>query len=371
MESCKEATRTSAGAKTLPGEYYTSDAIFTAELEGIFSTHWLNVGRASQLKERGEYFLFEVGNESLIILRCHDDVVRALFNVCRHRGTRLCTDTEGKFSKTIQCPYHAWTYDLEGKLLSAPNMHEVKDFNEYDYPLHSLTVQMWEGGIFINLAENPKPFEVAYQPLLEKFTPWRLSDLEIAHRLVYEMRANWKQVFQNYSECYHCPNLHPQLNRLTPFRDSSNDLEEGPFLGGPMRLTETCESMTMSGGRCAAPLAGCAGDNLKRVYYYTIFPNMLLSLHPDYVLIHRIQPQSPSHTRIVCDWLFHPDAIAKPDFDPSDAIEFWNTTNKQDWQVCELSQQGVSSRAYTPGPYAELESMIAAWDRHYLKALGA
>ena len=129
-------------------------------------------------------------------------------------------------------------------------------------------------------------------------------------------------------------------------------------------------SMTMSGQRCASPLGELAGEDLNCVQYYTVFPNLLLSLHPDYVLIHRIERLAPDRSRIVCDWLFHPSAIAEPDFDPSGAIEFWNMTNQQDWHVSELSQKGISSRAYTPGPYAELESMIAAWDRQYLAALG-
>ena len=129
-------------------------------------------------------------------------------------------------------------------------------------------------------------------------------------------------------------------------------------------------SMTMTGQRCAAPLGNLQGDDLNFVQYYTIFPNLLLSLHPDYVLIHRIDRLATNQTRIICDWLFHPDAIAAPDFDPSSAIEFWNMTNEQDWSVSRLSQKGIASHAYRPGPYAELESMIAAWDQEYLRALG-
>jgi Rieske 2Fe-2S family protein len=129
-------------------------------------------------------------------------------------------------------------------------------------------------------------------------------------------------------------------------------------------------SMTMTGQRCAAPLGDLAGEDLNCVQYYTVFPNLLLSLHPDYVLLHRIDRLATDRTRIVCDWLFHRDAIAAPDFDPSGAIEFWNMTNNQDWEVSKLSQQGISSLAYSPGPYSELESMIAAWDREYLKSLG-
>lgn len=365
------STRTASGAKTLPGKYYTSEEIFQLESKNIFSKQWLYAGRICQLKNAGSYFLFNIDHESIIILRDQNEGVKAFYNVCRHRGTRLCSEAEGKFSKTIQCPYHAWTYDLQGNLLAAPNMNEVTGFDNADYPLHEVELAVWEGGIFINLAEEPEPFEKAFKPLIGKFEQWNMPELAIAHHLVYEMDANWKLIFQNYSECYHCPNLHPQLNRLTPFRNSANDLEEGPFLGGPMKFAQDFESMTMSGRRCAAPLGGISGEDLRLVYYYTIFPNMLLSLHPDYVLIHQIHRQSPTHTRIVCDWLFHPDAIAKPDFDASDAIKFWNTTNKQDWQVSELSQQGIASQVYSPGPYSELESMIADWDRHYLETLSS
>jgi Rieske 2Fe-2S family protein len=147
-------------------------------------------------------------------------------------------------------------------------------------------------------------------------------------------------------------------------------LEEGPYLGGPMRLAQDGGSMTMTGRTCAPTLGSVAGEDLNQIYYYTIFPNMLLSLHPDYVLVHRIERLAVDHTRVVCQWLFHPDAMAAPDFDPSGAVEFWNMTNQQDWHVSELSQQGVASRAYRPGPYSDLESMIAAWDREYLRALG-
>lgn len=258
---------------------------------------------------------------------------------------------------------------MDGRLIGAPNMHEVKSFNKTDYPLHSVPLAAWEGGIFINLASEPQPFIQAFAPLINKFTQWCLPELAVAHRVVYDVDANWKLILQNYSECYHCPNLHPILNQLTPYRNSSNDLEEGPFLGGPMRMSWNGGSMTMSGRRCTIPLGDVSGEDLNLVYYYTIFPNMLLSLHPDYVLVHQLQRQSPNRTRVICEWLFHPDAIAQPDFDPSGAIEFWNMTNTQDWHVCQLSQQGVASRAYTPGPYAELESMLAAFDREYLKAL--
>ena len=364
------SSRTAFNAKTLARRYYASEDVYEAETERIFLEHWLFAGRVSDLTEPGSYFLFEVETESVIVLRDYEGEIWAHHNVCRHRGTRLVSEPGGTLAKSIQCMYHAWTYSLDGTLSGAPFMDEVEGFCKENYPLKSVSLALWEGCIFVNLANEPEPFEEAYAPLIDKFASWGLDELERAHRIVYDIPANWKLVFQNYSECYHCPGLHPVLNRLTPFRNSSNDLEAGPFLGGPMRMEIEGGSMTMSGQRCAPPLGELEGDALNCAHYYTVFPNFLLSLHPDYVLIHRIDRLATDRTRIVCDWLFHSDAISAPGFDPSGAIEFWNMTNEQDWHVSELSQQGISSRAYTPGPYAELESMIAAWDREYLRALG-
>jgi Rieske 2Fe-2S family protein len=250
-------------------------------------------------------------------------------------------------------------------------MDDVEGFRREDYPLRPVAAEVWDGGVFVNLAPDPRPFSEAFAPLLDKFSPWEMSDLEVAHRIVYDVEANWTLVFQNYSECYHCPSLHPALNRLTPFRNATNDLEEGPFLGGPMRMSVEGGSMTMTGRTCAPTLGSLNGEALSIVQYYTIFPSLLLSLHPDYVLTHRILRLAPDRTRIECDWLFHPEAIGAPGFDPSPAVEFWNMTNLQDWRVSELSQRGISSSGYVPGPYSGLESMIAAWDREYLRALGA
>ena len=363
-------SRTASGARTLPQVYYTSEAIYQREMERIFACRWLYAGHVTQLPEPGDFFLFEADKESLIILRDRQDRVRAFFNVCRHRGARLCSAASGHFASAVQCPYHAWTYGLDGSLIGAPIMVEVEGFAKDDFPLHPVDVKVWEGLIFVNLAPEPVSFAAAFAPLIGKFSQWHIGELKSVHRTVYDVEANWKLLFQNYSECYHCPGVHPTLNQLTPFRNSINDIDEGPFLGGPMQMAQAGGSMTMSGARCAAPLGEVAGDDLDFIYYYTIFPNLFLSLHPDYVLIHRGEPSAVDHTRIICEWFFHPDAIALKDFDPAPAVEFWDMTNRQDWHLCTLSQQGISSRAYSPGPYSDLESQLAAFDREYLQALG-
>ena len=204
--------------------------------------------------------------------------------------------------------------------------------------------------------------------LAGKFTHWNLPKLRSARRIEYDVRANWKLIFQNYSECYHCPLVHPALSKLTPYDSAENDLCEGPFLGGFMPITKG-HSLTMSGNACALPVGDIPGED-HRVFYYSIFPNLLLSLHPDYVMVHQVWPQSPERVTIFCDWLFHPDAFGRADFHPDDAVEFWDMTNRQDWHVCELSQQGIASRAYLDRVRIRRESIPAAWDREYLLCLG-
>jgi glycine betaine catabolism A len=358
------------GASTLPGSYYTAHDVFQQELERIFYERWLCVGRAEQIPNPGDYFIQAVGQESLIIVGGQDGKPQGFYNVCRHRGTRICTTNSGHFPQSIQCPYHAWTYNLEGKLIGAPHMAEVEGFDKTAYPLYSVALDIWEGFLFVNLSRQPEPFEQAFAPLWGKFGQWHISKLRSAHRIEYDVQANWKLLVENYSECYHCPLIHPALAKLSPYRSGQNDLYAGPYLGGFMDINHGADSLSMNGQACGVPLGEVSGADLNRVYYYSLFPNMLLSLHPDYVLFHTLWPQSAGRTHIICEWLFDPEAMARPDFDPSGAVEFWDMTNRQDWHVCELGQLGLQSRAYTPGPYSAAESLPAAFDHEVLRALG-
>ena len=359
------------GARTLPQRYFISPEIFAGEQRKIFAREWICVGHQSQIARAGDYFVQGVAGESLIILRDKGGEIRAFYNVCRHRGTRLCEEASGH-GAAIQCPYHAWTYGLDGRLIGAPHMDDVPGFEKGDYPLHAVNAAQWEGFIFVSLVDEPPPLERVFAPLAGKFTHWNLSRLRAARRVEYDVHANWKLIFQNYSECYHCPGVHPALSKVSPYDSAENDLSEGPFLGGFMTIAKG-QSLTMSGKACARPVGEIKGEDHARVFYYSIFPNMLLSLHPDYVMVHLIWPMSPDRTRVVCDWYFHPDAagMSDPGYNPKDAVEFWDMTNKQDWHVCELSQQGIASRAYQPGPYSPRESIPAAWDQEYLRRMGS
>ncbi len=361
----------SAPTTTLEGEYYTSDAVFARERARIFARSWCCVTREEALSQPGDFVLVDVAGESLIVTRDRGGNVRAFFNVCRHRGTRLCQASAGHFNGSIQCPYHAWTYGLDGTLLAARNMHDVAGFSRSDYPLREASVATFAGFVFVHLEPSPEPFADSYAQVMARFAPWNIGGLRTIREISYDLACNWKLVFQNYSECYHCPLIHPQLDKLSPSDSGRNDLCEGPILGGFSELRHSGSSLTTSGVTSRPPLGGVAGDDLARVYYYTLFPTALLSLHPDYVMVHYITPLAAGRTHVVCAWLFDPLTAARGDFDPSDAVEFWHLTNRQDWHVSELSQLGVSSRAYTPGPYSQAEGLLAAFDRHYHARLGA
>lgn len=363
--------RAPAGAMTLEARWYTSPEVFAAESERIFATHWICAGRSAQVEAPGDFITVDVAGESIILTRNEAGELRAFYNVCRHRGTRLCEAARGSFKRSIQCPYHAWTYGLDGDLRAARNMAKEAGFDRADWPLHRAAAVEWEGFVFVNCAAEPEPFHRAYPALDGRFGSWEIGTLRSGKQIVYDLECNWKLVFLNYSECYHCPLIHPQLEKLSPSDSGRNDLTAGPVLGGFSELHEGAQSLSASGNRVRPLLGSVTGADESRVYYYTVFPSLLLSLHPDYVMAHYVTPLAAGRTRVVCEWLFAPGEVAKPDFDPSDCVDFWDLTNRQDWHVNELTQRGVASRAYRPGRYAPEEGLLHAFDTHYLRLMDA
>jgi Rieske 2Fe-2S family protein len=352
-----------AGATTLPAAYYVDPGYFTREMDALFARMWICAGRTEQIARPGQFLVREVLGESIIITRSAAGAVNAFYNVCRHRGTRLCTEHDGTFGGSIQCPYHAWTYDLDGRLIGAPHMEEVPHFRKDEFPLHRVHADTWDGHIFLNLSANPAPLLEQLSDLPGKFRPWRMEELRLGKRIVYDVRANWKLVIQNYNECLHCPNLHPALNKLSHYLSGENEPLQATYMGGRMDLRPGVDTLSMDGSCPRAFLPGLSPEDVRRVYYYAIFPNMLLSLHPDYMMVHSLWPIAPDRTINICEWHFHPDEVARKGFDAADAVDFWDLTNRQDWHVCELSQAGIASRAYTPGPYSNREDLLYAFDR--------
>lgn len=387
-----ERSRTSVAARTLPAHCYTDPAWFQRELAAIHHRMWLFAGRADELGAPGAYVLRNFGQASVILVRGDDQKVRAFHNVCRHRGTRLVNDESGQFKARIQCKYHAWTYKLDGALDRAFHMDGVDGFKESDYPLHPVMLEEWGGLLFINLAHAPHtetlgrltsffvstapdgpaavPFDQHLAGLDQTFANWRLSELKCVARKSYTLQANWKLVISNYHECLHCPTAHPQLNRISHYLAGDNVPAQPTYLGARMQLRPEFQTLSMLDQPSRAPLPGLTADEKRHVYYYAILPNLLLNAHPDYVVTFRLMPQSERRTDIVVEWLMHPDEVARPGFDPSDAVDFWHLTNQQDWELSDLAQAGISSVGYQPGPYSNREDLLIAFDRWVLDRLG-
>lgn len=356
----------SALQNTLPARYYTDPEIFGQEMDTFFGQMWVCAGRSEQISAAGDFFLCEVAGESIIVTRDGNGAIRAFYNVCRHRGTRMCREERGSFAGRIQCPYHGWSYGLDGRLLGAPHM-EGCDFRREEYPLHAVHVETWDGHIFLNLASQPQALNVQLGDLPQKFAPWGMGELRMVRRKVYDVKANWKVIVLNYNECLHCPVLHPALNRITDYLSGENDVPHPGYIGGSMEFRGGAETMSVDGQRRRGYLPGLSEAQRKQVLYYAIYPNLLLSLHPDYVMAHMLWPKAVDRTQVICEWHFHPAEMAKPGFTADDVVEFWDATNREDWGISELSQQGVSSRAYTPGPYGPREGLPKAFDRMILE----
>jgi glycine betaine catabolism A len=251
-------------SKTLPARYYTDPAQFRQEMETFFFESWICAGRADQIPNAGDYFLREIAGESIIVVRDESGGVAAFYNVCRHRGTRLCSSAEGTFAGKIQCPYHGWSYAFDGRLVGAPHM-DSDVFERLDYPLHKLHSDLWDGHVFIHSGRHPNPLPVQLADLPSRFAPWRMGELRLHQRIVYDVQANWKLIVANYNECLHCPVLHPALNRLTDYMGSDNE-ERPTYIGGSMAFRGDTETMSMDGRRRRDYLPGLSEAERNKVF---------------------------------------------------------------------------------------------------------
>lgn len=360
-----EQTRT-ALRHTLPAEAYTDAAWFHDEMDRIFARMWLAVGRAGEIASPGSFIQRRVAHADMLILRDQAEALRAFHNVCRHRGTRLCDRASGTFPGSIQCPYHAWTYALDGRLLAAPQMNEVEGFALHDHGLVPIACEEWDGHVFVSLSADAGRLRGQLGDLPERFAAWRMRELRQVRRIVYDVGANWKLIVQNYNECLHCPMIHPLLNRMHHYLGAENVPTTGTYCGGAMGLRDGVETLSIDGRRRRAVLPGLGEREQALVNYFAVYPNLLLTLHPDYMATVTIWPEAPDRTRLVGEWHFHQDEIARPGFVSEDAVEFWDRTNREDWAICEQAQLGISSRGYRPGPYAAREAQLWEFDRFIL-----
>lgn len=349
-------------AHTLPPRAYHDQDVLDYEQDAFYAGGWVAIGREEDALEAGQYFLAPVAGENMIIMRGNDGVLRGFYNVCRHRGAVMIEDERGQMPR-IQCPYHAWVYDLEGRLKQPRHTELLVDFEPSEWGLVPARIGLWQGIVFIDLSGEAPPLEEFLGDIVTEFARFDLGALRRVRRIDYDVKANWKALVENFQECYHCPGVHPQLNRITPYNSGQYLPSDGASMNSFMDVLPQFETLSMTGdadGR--EPMPGMTEDDHKRIYYSVVWPNMLYSLHPDYLMLHFITPLEPGRTLVRCEWYFEPREMAKPDFNPEEAIEFWDLTNRQDWWVCELQQQGTKSRAYTAGRYSSMESSVHGFD---------
>jgi Rieske 2Fe-2S family protein len=363
-------TVTRVARRTLPREHYVDRAWFDAEMAAIFGTMWLAAARLEEVAARGGFVRRDIAGTSVLVVGDGAGGVRAFHNVCRHRGTEVCEAERGVFPGSIQCPYHAWTYDLAGRLIGAPLMEQVEGFAREDYPLHGVHCAVWDGHVFVNLSPSPPPLREQLGDLPGRFAPWRMHDLRMVRRVVYDVQANWKLIVQNYNECLHCPIIHPLLNEMHHYLGADNVPSTDTYCGGAMGFKDGVETLSIDGKRRRRVLPGLGAREQALVNYYAIYPNLLLTLHPDYMLTVTIWPKAPGATRLISEWHFHPDEIASDNFVCDDAIEFWDRTNREDWNISERSQRGIASPAYTPGPYSLRETQLWEFDQFVVARVG-
>jgi Rieske 2Fe-2S family protein len=356
-------------ATMLPGPAYTDWAVFEWERANLFRGGWICAGHVEQVGQRGKFLTIEAGGENVLVIGDDDGLPRAFLNTCRHRGARLLVAPEGSVRR-IQCSYHAWTYGLDGSLKNAPFTDGLNDFDPKCFALHQVRLAVVEGLVLLDLSGEAPPPQAHIGDLAPMLAQYRNANLQRGARIVYDVDANWKAIGENYSECLHCPGVHPELNRLSHYLSGETIEGSGLWCGGSMTLAPGVETMATDGGHGRKPIEGV---DLRSILYFLIFPNTLVSLHPDYVMLHTLWPEAPDRTEVVCEWYFEPEAIGAPDFDPGDAVEFWDQVNREDWHVCALTQRGMSSPSFTPGRYTTQEGDVHAFDlmiaERYLQAL--
>jgi Rieske 2Fe-2S family protein len=375
--------------------FYTDDTIFRADVNKVFSRGWLCVGHIGRIPKPGDYFTFKVAEDSIIVIRDEQGEVRALFNTCRHRGSRICLEEFGHSRKLI-CPYHQWVYGLDGALRNA--RHMPKDFDRAAFGLFRAQCEVAEGLIFVCLAETPPDFMPFVRDIVPRMKPHDLGTAKLAYTKSYRVAANWKLVLENSRECFHCAAGHPQYCKAVAFAaglDSpelaAQDLlveerrfkelrrqgmDPSPVLFGENTwhycrryfLREGYQTESMD-GQPLAPVMGSLPGRHVGVLAVLTYPNLMLSLDNDYAVLTAFLPLSTGVTRVDMDWMVHPDAVEGRDYDLECLTKFWKLTGEQDWKICEDNQAGVNSSRYQPGPYTPSENGVEVFVQWYLRQL--
>ena len=372
--------------RTLHRDYYRTEAAFARERERIFFREWFCFAREEEVAEAGAWLSREVAGESVLLVRLPDGGLAAHYNVCRHRGSQLVpAGHAGCLAGGIRCPYHSWTYTLEGELRTAPFLDLPAEgahgspsatavpLSRRDLHLHPVGVDVWGGFLFVNLTPaeaSGRGHTLAGQlgGIPDRLRRYPLGELRVARRIEYQIQANWKVMLENYNECYHCGPVHPELCRLVPAFRQRGGSELDWDRGIPHR--DGAWTFTASGTTDRRPFEGLDPDERIRHKGELIYPNFMLSLSAEHVAAFLLLPHGPDRTTIVTEFLFHPSEMARPGFDPADAVDFWDLVNRQDWAICESVQRGMTSRVFQSGYYAPMESASLDIRRYVGERLG-
>jgi Rieske 2Fe-2S family protein len=338
---------------TLPGNTYTDPTIFELEQENIFEKMWFCAVRSADLPDAGNFRTVQIGRESVLVTRSRDGSLRAFLNICRHRGAKLCVEETGTVKRNFQCPYHAWTYGLDGKLVAAPNLTSMPDIDRVEYGLKTVHLREWLGYAWLSLADEPASFEETVQQdvrerlgNLDAIGNYQVSELELGRRITYDVKANWKLIIENFMECYHCATIHPELTEVLP--EFADGYAAQYYVGHGAVFGEEIKGFTIDGSEGFDTLSGVDSDQERRYYAITVRPQVFINLVPDHVIIHRMFPMAADRTIVECDWLYAKDVVATGK-DVSRSVELFHRVNEQDFDACERCQPAMSSRAYRDG----------------------
>jgi len=353
-----EATLAEFGqSRMLPREAYVDAEVFEWEQRHIFSA-WTCVGYSDDLPEPGAQRAVPVGKGGVLLTRDEFGAIHAFANTCRHRGHELLACGASAKRHSIVCPYHSWSYRLDGTLRNAPGFRHVESFDPTGFGLVPLRVVDWHGWIFVDPSGASGEFADHVAGADDIVAPYLPEQLSVVARHTYELACNWKVIAENYQECYHCSTIHPELSRISPPTSGENLELAGKWMGGSMELIPEAETMSLSGESGGLAIAGLSQRELRTVMYLVGYPNLLVSLHPDYVMTHLLTPLAVDRTHVECAWAFPREVAAQDGFDPSYAVEFWDLTNRQDWAACESVQRGLTSPHARPGPLAREEDGV-------------
>lgn len=335
----------------LPRAAYLEPGWYEREMATIFARQWVMVGREADFAA-GKMRRVTVGAAQVIVVRDADGVLAAWHNSCPHRGSELCRKDEEEVGKLIRCPYHAFAFAAaDGRLVSTAHAIPTDDFDRSAHGLKPVSLRVWNGFVFLNLSATPGPLWADVG--LETLANWPMDSLVTGHHWEVDIACNWKAFWENYSECLHCPGIHPELCDVVPIygrgiMGQSEALGWTPDDPARPNLRQGAESWTADGAACGPVFPGLTEAERQAGYsFVTLWPSTYVVAHVDYVRSVRILPMGPEQTRLIAEWHFLPETLAQPGFDAAEVAGFAKIVMRQDGEASEMNQRGMGSPAFT------------------------